>query len=252
MPARLTPAFQATLLVVVVLYLSSGAASQTLAQSAPVDLGHNTEYVGPHLWTILQRQADGGTVPDFVEVEIGYHTDLGVDPPLEEFINSVGGHEVAEHTWRIPTGNALSVIQRPDLLSITQPAEATEGEAAPYPTMGDTLTDIAVAYAGGIAEEHAVRYAMFVWEGSVVLEMRGPDAATVERIRGWFKGRNVHVPPASDFAAFSDDFLAALAPVSELITLAEAFPNTYLSVSTHAGQGLPLDRGQWPEEALEF
>ncbi len=252
MPARLTPAIHAALLVVVVLCLSSVAVPQTFAQGAPIHLGDNTEYVGPHLWTILQRHSDGETVPDFVIVEIGYRTDPGVDPPLEEFINSVGGEEVAEYTWRIPTKNALSVIQRPDLLSMAQPAEATEGEADPYPTMDDTLIDIVAAYAGGIAEEHAVRYAMFVWEGSVVLEMRAPDAATVERIRRWLNRRSVHVPPASDFAAFSDDFLAALVPVSRLTTLAGAFPATYLSVSTHAGQGLPLDRAQWPAEALEF
>ena len=41
-------------------------------------------------------------------------------------------------------------------------------------------------------------------------------------------------------------------PVSLLTALAEAFPATYLSVSTHAGQGLPLDRAQWPAETLEF
>ncbi len=252
MPTRLTPAFQAALLVVLVLYLSSGPAQQVFAQGAPIDLGDNTEYVGPHLWTILQRHADGGTVPDIVVVEIGYRTDSWVDPPLEEFINSVGGREVAEDRWQIPTKNALSVIQHPDLLAMAQPAEATEGGADPYPTMDDTLVDIVAAYTGGITEEHAVRYAMFVWEGSVVLEMQAPDTATVERIRGWLNGRNVHVPPEKDFEAFSDDYLAALAPVSELTTLAEAFPTTYLSVSTHAGQGLPLDRAQWPGEALEF
>ena len=187
-----------------------GAASHTFAQGAPIHLGDNTEYVGPHLWAILQRHADGETVPDFVVVEIVYRTDLGVDPPLEEFINSVGGEEVAEYTWRIPTRNVLSVIQRPDLLYMAQPAEATEGETHLYPTMDGTLMDIAVAYAGGITEEHAARYAMFLWEGSVVLEMRAPDEATGERIRIWLDQRSVHVPPASDFAAFSDDFLAAL------------------------------------------
>ena len=184
-------------------------------------------------------------------VEIAYRTDLEDGPPLEEFIHSVGGERLAEYTWRIPTRNALSVIQRPDLLSMAQPAEA-EGETGPYPTMDGTLNDIVFAYTGGIAEDHAVRYAMFVREGSVVLEMESPDAATVGSIRQWLTQRGVYVPPVGDFAAFSDDFLAALVPVSSLTTIAEAFPATYLSVSTLAGQGLPLDRAQWPAESLEF
>ena len=252
MPTRLTPAIQAALLAAVVLYFSFGAVPHSFAQGAPVHLGDNTEYVGPHLWTILQRHADGEHVPDFVVVEIGYRTDLGVDPPLEEFIHSVGGERIAEYTWRIPTRKALSVIQRPDLLHMAKPAEAAEGETDPYPTMDGTLGDIVAAYTGGIAEEHAVRYAMFIREGSVVLEMESPDAATVGSIRKWLTQQGVYVPPASDFSAFSDDYLAALVPVSRLKTLAEAFPDTYLSVSTHAGQGLPLDRAQWPAEVLEF
>ena len=251
MPGRLTPAIQTALLAVMVFYLASGAAPHTFAQGAPVHLGDNTEYVGPHLWTILQRHADGETVPDFVVAEIGYRTDLGVDPPLEEFIHSVGGERVAEYTWRIPTGKALSVIQRPDLLHMAQPAEATKGESNPYPTMDGTLNDIVAAYTGGITEANAARYAMFVREGSVVLEMSSPGAATAGSIRKWLTRQGVYVPPASDFAA-SDDFLAALVPVSILTALAEAFPATYLSVSTHAGQGLPLDRAQWPAESLEF
>ena len=130
--------------------------------------------------------------------------------------------------------------------------EATEGEADPYPTMDGTLKDIVAAYAGGITGANAVRYALFVREESVVLEIRAPDAATVGRIRRWLTRRSVHVPPESGLAAFSDDFLSALTPVSRLTTLAEAFPTTYLSVSTHAGQGLPLDRAQWPAETLEY
>ena len=247
-----TQATLAALLVVVVLYLSSGPVPHASAQGAPIDLGANTEYVGPYLWAMLQRHADGEVVPDFVVVEIGHRTDLEVDPLLEEFIKSVGGEEVAKYTWRIPTENALSVIQRPDLVHMAHPPEATEGEADPYPTMDGTLKDIVAAYAGGITGANAVRYALFVREESVVLEMKAPDAATVGRIRRWLTRRSVHVPPASDFAAFSDDSLVALVPVSRLTTLAEAFPTTYLSVSTHAGQGLPLDRAQWPAETLEF
>ena len=247
-----TQATLAALLVVVVLYLSSGPVPHASGQGAPIDLGANTEYVGPHLWAMLQRHADGEVVPDFVVVEIGHRTDLEVDPPLEEFIKSVVGEEVAKHTWRIPTENALSVIQRPDLEYMAQPLEATEGEADPYPTMDGTLNDIVAAYVGGVRAADAVQYALFVREESVVLEMQAPDAATVGRIRRWLTRRSVYVPPASDFAAFSDNFLAALVPVSRLTGLAEAFPATYLSVSTHAGQGLPLDRAQWPAETLEF
>ncbi len=252
MPTRLAPAIPAALLIVLVFHLFCGAAQPGFAQGAPVHLGDNTEYVGPYLWTTLQRHADGEAVPDIVVVEIGYRTDLEVDPPLEEFIRSTGGERVAEFTWRIPSGKALSVIQRPDLLYMAQPPEANEGETDPYPNMDGTLDDIVVAYTGGIPAEHAVRYAMFIWDGSVVLEMESSDAATVESIRKWLTQQGVYVPPASDFAAFSDEFLAALVPVSRLTPLAEAFPATYLSVSTHAGQGLSLDRAHWPADSLEL
>ena len=252
MPMHPTQATLAALLVVLVLYVSSGPVPHASAQGGPIDLGPNTEYVGPHLWAMLQRHAEDEVVPDLVVVEIGYHTDLEVDPPLEEFIKSAGGEKVAEYTWRIPTENALLVIQRPDLVYMAQPPEATEGDADPYPTMDGTLNDIVAAYAGGITGENAVRYALFVREDSVVLEMQAPDAATVKRIRRWLTRRSVHVPPESDFAAFSDDFPSALVPASLLTALADAFPSTYLSVSTHAGEGLPLDRAQWPAETLKF
>ena len=116
MPMHPTQATLAALIVVLVLYLSSGPVPHAFAQGGPIDLGANTEYVGPHLWAMLQRHADGEVAPDFAVVEIGYHTDLEVDPPLEEFIKSAGGEKVAEYTWRIPTENALSVIQHPDLV----------------------------------------------------------------------------------------------------------------------------------------
>ncbi|MYC31224.1 MAG: hypothetical protein F4X65_14235 [Chloroflexi bacterium] len=243
---------QSLLIVLLVLYMSVGFAPPSFAQGVPIHLGENTEYVGPRLWAILQRHSDGGAVPDYVVVEIGYRDDLEVGPPLEEFIISGGGEKIAEYTWRIPTGNVLPVIQRPDLLYMAQPEEATEGGTGPYPTMDDTLNDIVVAYTGGVTGDNAVRYAMFVREESVVLEVKSPDEATVEIIREWLTRQGVYVPPPGEFTAFSDDFLVALVPVSRLATLAEAFPNTYLSVSTHAGQGLPLDRAQWPAEALEL
>ena len=252
MLTRLAPTVLATLLVLMVLYLSSGPAPHTIAQGAPIHLGDNTEYVDPHLWVILQRHADGKKVPASVEVEIGYRTDLEVAPPLEEYIYSIGGERVAEYTWRVPTGDALGIIQRPDLLHMAQPATVSEGQSDPYPKMDDTLNNIVVAYEGGIAEQHAVRYAMFVREGSVLLEMESHGAATVGSIREWLTQEGVYVPPASDFASFSDDFLVALVPVSRLKTLAESFPTTYFSVSTLAGQGLPLDRAQWPPDSLEF
>ena len=248
----LKPAIQVTLLGLMALSLFSGAAPHTFAQGAPIQLGDNTEYVGPDLWVILQRHAEGKTVPASVEVGIGYRTDLEVAPPLDEHIYTVGGERVSEYTWRVPTSGALEIIQRPDLLHMAQPAEATKGEVDPYPTMDDTLNNIVVAYEGGIEAEHAVRYAMFVWEDSVVLEMEAPAAATVGKIREWLSQQGVYVPSPSDFTAFSEDFLIALVPVSRLTALAEAFPNTYLSVSTIAGQGLPLDRAQWPVESLEF
>jgi len=148
----------ATLTVSLVWYLFASVVSVAGAQGPPIDLGRNTEYVGPHLLVILQRHADGEVVPDLVVAKIGYRTDLEIDPPLEQFIRSRGGWEIAEYTWCIPTDETLSVVQRPDLLAMSYPSEATERDVDRYPNVDDTLKKIITAVSGDIDQERLTEY----------------------------------------------------------------------------------------------
>ena len=248
-----TQAVQAVLLTLLVLCLLSGVAPRVHAQGEPVQLGPNIEYIGPYLWAMLQRHADGEAVPDFVVVAVSGRTDVEADPPLEEFIKFVGGEEVEKYTWRIQTGHMLAVVKRPDAVGFAQPHELVENKPDRYPTLGETLEDIIAAFEGGITAERAIWYALYVHGASVLVEMQAPDTNEVASIRDWLTGREVYVPPAEDFRAFSDNFLAVLVPLELLAPLAEAFPHTYLSAaSSVAEQLLPMDRAHWPPEALEF
>ena len=202
---------------------------------------------------MLQRFANGETYPEFVVVAVGGRTDVDADPPLEEFIKSVGGEEIEKYTWRVPTGQMLSVVQRPDAVGFAQPQELAENKPDRYPTLDDTLEDIVAAFEGGITAERAAWYALNVHGDSVLVEMQAPDTSGVPNIRAWLTEREVYVPPAEDFKAFSDYFLAALVPLELLTALAGAFPDTYFSATDSvAEQLLPMDRAHWPPEALEF
>ena len=202
---------------------------------------------------MLQRFANGETYPEFVVVAVGGRTDVDADPPLEEFMESVGGEEIEKYTWRVPTGHMLSVVQRPDAVGFAQPQELAENKPDRYPTLDDTLEDIVAAFEGGITAERAAWYALNVHGDSVLVEMQAPDTSGVSNIRAWLTDREVYVPPAEDFRAFSDYFLAALVPLELLTALAGAFPDTYFSATDSvAEQLLPMDRAHWPPEALEF
>ena len=233
-------------------FAQNGDAESGQSESAPIDLGTNTTYVDPRLWVTLQKHADGETVPAKVEIQITSRTDVTMDTTLNDYITSVGGTKLSDHTWRIPTSKALSVIQRADVEQVAHPPGATGDAATTYPRMDDTLNAIMSAYSGGITASNAARYALFISDDKVLLEMEAPNAATVTRIRTWLTGRSVHVPPASEFAAFSDHMLYALVPVSRLAALTSAFPTTYLSVSDVDGQGIAMDRSQWDAELQTY
>ncbi len=216
--------------------------------SEPVDLGENTEYVGPMLLGLLQRYADGAQTPTHVEIGIGYRTDLNVQPALSDYIESVGGQSIGEYTWRIPTANVLSVIQRADVVAAGFPPGEADETTTMYERMDSTMNTMMTAYAHGATETAAAQYAFGADNGKVVVKIMAPDAATMSRIRTWFTSQSLYMPPESAFEAFGVDTRYAMVPVSRFAALTEAFPTTYLSVDTfHRGQGLSMNRRGWPE-----
>ena len=82
-----------------------------------VDPGPGTEYLGPQLWGFLQRHVDGFPVPPEIIIAIG-HTEIGEEPAIGDFIESLGSMRVAPHTWEVPSDKVLLVVQRPDVISV--------------------------------------------------------------------------------------------------------------------------------------
>ncbi len=221
--------------------------------ATPVDLGENTWYVGPRLLGLLQRYADGAQTPTNVEILIGDRPDLNVQPALSDYIKSVGGQSVGEDTWRIPTAEALSVIQRSDVEGAIFPPGVTGQATTTYERMDSTMNTMLAAYANGSTETAVAQYAFYADNGKVMVKINAPDAATMSRIRTWFTSQSLYMPPESEFEAYSVYVRYAMVPVSKLVALTEAFPTTYLSVETfHLDQGLSMNRRGWPADPMEL
>lgn len=224
-------------------------------QRVPIDPGPGTSYIDPRLYGLLQRNADGLPVPDNIAIVIvidGTWTDVPAEPPLDEFIESLGGETTGPDTWELPTDKVVSVIQRPDVYSVGMiQNDATNGERA-LPQLDETLQDVATAYASGVHGERAVQYAMFVKGDNVAVGVKAPDADTIGQIRTWLGDRNVYVLPASSTQGISPRHLPVLLPVNLITELVSAFPHIYLDSATHRGQGLTLSRAYWTQETLDL
>jgi len=222
------------------------------SQRVIIDPGPGTTYIDPYLWGLLQSQAEGLSVPDRITVSIGSYTEFDINPGLEEFIASLGGEQVASHTWDLPSGQVLAVVQRPDVVQVeTEPAPVSEEpfiNTRPY----DSLRMVVAAFAYGVPAESAAQYAMIIKDDSVVVGMNAPDAGTITSIRAWLKEKNVYVVPASEDSGVAPNHLAVLLPVRYIKELADAFPEVHLSSATHRGQGLTLSRAYWPQETRDL
>lgn len=228
---------------------------QPATQRVPVDPGPGTSYIEPRLYGLLQRNADGLPVPDNIAIVImidGTWTDVPAEPPLDEFIASLGGEATGSDTWDLPTGKVISVIQRPDVYSVGMVLnDATNGDTT-LPQLDETLQDVVTAYESGVYAEGAVQYAMFVKGGSVTVGVKAPDADTIGQIRTWLSERNVYVLPASSTRGISPRHLPVLLPANLLRELVSDFPHIYLDSATHRGQGLTLSRAYWTQETLDL
>ncbi len=229
-----------------------GAGQSRQGQRVLIDPGPGTTHIDPYLWGLLQRQAEGLPVPDRVTVSIGSYTEFDIKPSLEEFIASLGGEQVDTHTWDLPTGQVLAVVQRPDVFEVEiDPAPVSEEPSIntlPY----DSLRLVVAAFAYGVPAESAAQYAMIIKDDSVVVGMNAPDAGTISSIRAWLKEKNVYALPASETGGAAPNHLAVLVPVRYIQELADSFPEVHLSSATHRGQGLTLSRAYWPQETRDL
>ena len=189
---------------------SAGQSGQS--QRVIIDPVPGTTHIDPYLWGLLHRQAEGLSVPDRVTVSIGSYPEYDINPGLEEFIASLDGEQVASHTWDLPSGEILGVVQRPDVVQVeTEPAPVSEEpfiNTRPY----DALRMVVAAFAYGVPAESAAQYAMIIKDDSVVVGMNAPDAATITSIRAWLKTKNVYVVPASEDSGVAPNHLAVLLP----------------------------------------
>ena len=222
------------------------------SQRVIIDPGPGTTHIDPYLWGLLRRQAEGFPAPDRVTVFIGSYTEFDINPGLDEFIASLGGEQVAPHTWDLPTDQVLAVVQRPDVVEVeTEPAPVSE---EPFINIrpDDSLHMVVAAFAYGVPAESAAQYAMFARDGSVVVGMNAPDAGTISSIRDWLKEKNVYAVPASEDSGVAPNHLAVLLPVRYIKKLGDAFPEVHLDSATHRGQGLTLSRAYWPQESRDL
>ncbi len=229
-----------------------GAGQSRQGQRVLIDPGPGTTHIDPYLWGLLHREAEGLPVPDRVTVSIGSYTEFDINPSLEEFIESVGGEHVGPHTWGLPSGEILGVMQRPDVFEVEMEPEPVSEEPFINTRPYDSLRMVVAAFDNGVPAESAAQYAMIIKDDSVVVGMNAPDAGTISSIRAWLKEKNVYVVPASENSGVAPNHLAVLLPVRYIKELADAFPEVHLSSATHRGQGLTLSRAYWPQETRDL
>ena len=220
----------------------------TTTQQAIIDPGPGTEYIGPHLWALLQRQANGEDgLPSPLRIRL--IDDITDEAALETAIEEAGGTAQGDGVWEIPTAKALAIIQRPDVYYADIVPVGQTDEAAD-PQLNETLADIASAYANGISAEQAAQYALFIRNGSVAVEVAIADASTEAEVLAWLSERDIYAPPVPGDRTDYD--IAVLLPVGQIRPLAQAFPAVWLYAESHLGQGLPLTRARWPAEVTAF
>ena len=234
----------------------SSAPSADAGEQAVADyLGPNTEYLDPVLATLLYAQAAGEAPSTTVRVAIVYDLGISIEPTLEAYIQAGGGTFDGEDVWPMPIGLVPSVICRPDTIMafLVEPdgTLSSDQRQKPYPNLNDVLTDVVVAHQGGMPENQAALYALFVRDNAVAVHVQVPDAETAGDIRAWLAERNIYAPPEPDSSGDSHS-VGVLLPVNQILLLAQQFPDAYLQAEDFGGQGLPMLRSQWPPEALYF
>lgn len=221
-------------------------------ESTSIDPGAGTGYIGPHLWGVLQAQANDKGVPPRITIKIGTWPNVKVEVGLGKFIRSVGGKKVSDDTWDVPTAKALEIIQRPDVHDAVLIRDGVSGAVSVPANLDSVLGDIVEAYSNNVTASSAAQYAMFARSDSVVVAVKAPNAVTIASVRAWLKKKDVYALPASETEGAAPEHLAVLLPVKYITALAKAYSTTRFEVAHYKGQGLTLSRTYWPQETKDL
>lgn len=233
---------------------SSFPAGDASEQEVADFLGPNTSYIDPALVSLLYAHLAGEEAPETVRLYISAHMDMSLEPALEAHMRDGGGQPVDdEQSWLLPIELVPSIICRPDVDYVAMRelfgTPSSEKRSESYPNLNETLIDVATAHQGGMPENQAALYALFVWGNTVTVFVDVPDAETEDSVRDWLARHNIYSPP--NHSGVSQG-VAVLLPVSRILPLARQFPNVYLQAESFRGQGLPMLRSQWPPETLHL
>ncbi len=219
-------------------------------------LGSNTEYIDPELVALLYDHAAGEVTPATVRLGIGYdYRDVAGRAALEAYIKESGGTPDGEYIWLMPIGLVPSVVCRPDVVvGVLVDPDGTpswDSRERPYHNLSDALSDVVAAHQGGMPENQAALYALFVWGNSVAVHIQVSDAETQRSILDWLAQSGIYVH-ANASSSGELHHVGVLLPVGQILPLAQRFPDAYLDAEDFRGQGLPMLRAQWPAETLHF
>lgn len=219
-----------------------------------VDPGAGTEYLGPTLWGLLQRHADGDAmVPDTLDVEFGCF--LEHCSKVYKAVDAAGGTDTDIGASRVPTERLLEIIQMPEVLE-ARLVDGTPGIVANNTnraTMNRTLTEIIQAYEAGVPASAAIQYAMFIdtTDHRMTVTITATDETEDNKVRKWLDDRNIFKRD-SDFATEGAYWTDAMMTAPDAMALADAYPTLIMETDGLFNQGMPLARRHWPQESLDW
>ena len=225
-------------------------------------IGPNTVDIDPAVVALLYADAAGETRTATARLALVISSDpeISVDPPLEAYVKASGGEPYDEYTWLVPFELARAVICRPEVfyISLSEPGEGSSWELPPretdeslYSNLNGALPDVVAAHQAGMPENQAALYALFVRGNSVVVQIQTREVETRDGITDWLAQRDIYLHPNASSSG-EVHHLGVLLPISQILPLAQQFPDAYLDAADKTGEGLPMLRSQWPPETIHF
>ena len=216
-------------------------------------LGPSTWYIDPVLVSLLYAHRAGDAAIQSVRLAIAHVPELLLEPDLDTLITHGSGNQAGENVWEMPIELVPSVTCRADVFQVlmAEPdgTPSPEVRSNPYPNLHEALVDAAVAHQGGMPENQAALYSFLARGNSIAVAIQTEDKEAENLVRAWLDRRNIYAVPHP----YGDSYLAqVLLPVSQIMPLAEQFPEAYLEAWGIREDGLFMLRSQWEPELLHF
>ena len=229
--------------------------AQDQPPTTTVSPGPGTQYLGPHLWGILNQQASKQTVPTSIDMELQVQSDSTLSESLSDHVTRVGGSNVATNIWRVPTDKALTVVHRadvyyaklsPDTMVDSSTRDAVRRITISHSRLDDTLDSVATGYANSaVTDADAAKYALFADGGNVLVEIQISSSARRTSVRNWLRQRSIHyLTPTQTGSVYS---MAVLLPVSRVKALADAYSDVNLRAPSPGEHAMDMDRSEWTQ-----